>query len=386
MAADKTSKKEKYSAKKFGIEISVLPDNIRRQAEGVDKQTAGAITREYESVLDYYAIYYTLKFERQLSNHEISRKLNKHHAEINHTYESLHWDYGGYIDDFESCENERELAQAELQDRYKKGMEEIRHLDISKHPKLIEMLNNTEIEKFVNKKIIGGKYGNNFVDCSDFIKQMYYFYCVEDMSFKKFCQMFGFNNSTCQGWLHNNLGIRRTQMEGQKAKAKDNPQNYDRSGREGRKTTLDSQHKHHNGASAVENELRGYIVDIISDVFQKDVYDVVVGCNSRSNLQTKEIDIPIWIQRINNERLYKFVFEYNGNHDDNPDKVIEAIKRGWIYTSLRGEPRHSSNPKHLRKIAKDICDDLFIIITNIGLGLPSIEGNMNILKIKYFTN
>jgi len=78
-------------------------------------------------------------------------------------------------------------------------------------------------------------------------------------------------------------------------------------------------------------------------------------------LNSREVDIPIFIYDRNNPKLFKFVIEYNGERDHTPEKDESkkkiAAEREWIYIPLieKNNCRFSNNPKLIEKAVRELC-------------------------------
>ena len=352
----KNAKRKKYKASDYGLSFEELPKEIKEQVRNISKTRAGQIRKYYETPADYYTIYFGLKFIKNLSNSEIAKKLGKTHDDINHTYEGLNWEY-----DSDYKVNQRKYKQhyLELQERLRKGKIKAKRLSLSRHPKLKELLENPKIVNKVRKIIKSGTCGSHFIDYKDFLRQLYYFYCVERISPKDMCKMWGWSKGTMQDWV-GSFGIRRTLQQGVDAKMMNGTQCYHATFVEGRNTRRRSQLKHGNTtASANENSFRNALADNIYKHFSKDKYDIGVCCNAIGILGAKEIDIPIFIYDREIDKLHRVAIEYNGpTHQDDSAKKRQARKRGWKYKGIVDKSEYASDANALIREANRICKKL----------------------------
>lgn len=357
---ERNSEKKKYKALNYMLDLSTFPDEIKKEinneVKNLSKTRIGQICKNYDTPEDYFTILYGLRFVLKRSNNEISEILNISHDKINHTLESLNIEYH---DDYETNKRMFNEHYSKLQERRKNGIEKINQLDISQHPKLIEILESPEKTKIAKKIVKSGTCGDTFVDYRDFIKQLYYFYVIEVISPKDMCKMFNWYSGTMQIWLKK-MGIRRSPKEGMWAKIKNKSQNYQKTYAEGLKTTIKSQINSNNPKSSKnENAFRNYLALDIMNHFDNTIYDVGVCCKNVGILGSKEIDIPIFIYNKKLNCLHRFAVEYNGpRHIDDSEKIHLADESGWEYIPIIDKPENSRDKETINERARLFGEEL----------------------------
>ncbi|MCL1806777.1 MAG: hypothetical protein FWG31_03640 [Oscillospiraceae bacterium] len=348
--------KGKIKASDFGFDISILPEELVAYADNISKTRKGQICKEFASPHDHVALFYGLRFQEQLSNTEIARLLNKGHSRINHVMEIYGWEFS-----FDYNKNKKlyEEECSRLERLRQEGFEQIKSLDVSQYPQLLEILNDPAKVKMVKKIVKSGTCGPTFTDHEDLITQLYFFYVIREMPRKHLFRMFGWYN-TAQGWLKA-LGLRRNPIDGARVKKDNRVQDYAASFMEGNMTRLESQRKNGNVLSSKnENYFRNFVANEIYNHFNKNVYDIGVCCKSVM-FNAKEIDVPVLIFNVNTERLHRFAAEYNGPHhteDGDSEKIRYIEQRGWIYIPVKDEQAYSEKETSLRQRSRSFCKDL----------------------------
>jgi len=225
-----------------------------------------------------------------------------------------------------------------LQHRQNKISEGLRLREIGKkinvddYPELSEIIKNAKRYKnYVNFK--------GFSSEEEYLKVLAYYHNIVGLGSIQMVSIMGDNCGKIRQRLET-FNLNLSHDEGIAAKKRRGSQNYTKSILNRKLTTIKSQRENFNTASKNENYARNFfaIIAYQSGYFDREQYDVIIGCSNTGILGLLEIDIPIIVINLKTQVCYKFAVEHNGiiYHTDEKDKEKEtkAKERGWIYMPI----------------------------------------------------
>lgn len=346
---------KKYSISDFNIDISKIPPEIEAISSSFTRGRKNKLEKKYASAFDFLAILYHLRFEEKLEKSEIAEKLNSRVVPIhNHLY-NFSWHYSP---DYE----ENKLLSKKVLESNKGILADAKNnsnlLDIDNSEKLKEAIENA---KNIQKK----SYLNlGFKSSEEYARVFYYLYVEKHLSAKDIMPIFGLT----YGAIHlrlKTLGINWNYEEGIKAKKNRKSQDYGKSFLAGQRTRT----KHHSSTST-KNEYRARvrISQFIDECLNDSKYEIIVGLTNTAILGGYEIDIPVIIYNRENNQIYRFAIEYNGDyyHSEERDtaKKILATQKNWHYLAIieSSKNQYSNNLGLLDKRVREICEEIKNIV------------------------
>lgn len=350
---------KKISINDFNIDISKIPPEIEVLSNSFTKARKSKLEKKYASTFDFLAILYYLRFEKKLEISDIAEKLGSKVVPIhNHLY-NLSWHYSQSFEENKlisrkvSGTKENILADA-------KNNSILLNSDIS--PKLKEVIENVQN---IQKK----SYLNLGFKSSEEYARVFYYLCVEKhLSARDIMSLFDFTYGTVHLRLKN-LGLNLSHEEGIEAKKNRKSQDYGKSFRSGQRTRT----KHHSSTSTKnEDRTRIRISQFIDECLNDSKYETIVGLSNTAILGGREIDIPVVIYNRENNRIYRFAVEYNGDYyhseERDTDKKMLAKQKSWHYLAIveSSSSQYSNDLGILDKRVHEICEEIKSIVIAQG--------------------
>ena len=346
--------KKRKSMKDFDISIDEIPINIRILVSGLSDKKKGSVQDYFSSASDYVFIFYYFRFVKKMSATQIAVKLKMEKPNVyNHLYD-FGWDYSTDYD-----ENEKRRIQHENQIKSKLTISNVKYseLDINKHPILEKALRDTDFK--ANRNMLKQ---TNTKTSSEYIKVLYYLRFVLKTPTKDLSKIMNIT-LTATIFRLNRLGFNLSHEEGIKLKVENKSQDYGQTHREGKRTRTLQQIEKGGTGSINEYKAREYLMSEIYNYFSPKQYEIIVGVNNTGILDSLEIDIPIVIFDLFNQKTYIFCVEYNSySHTPERDNVKkdQATQKGWHYISIE-EPTdgsYNSYPSLIKYHIKKICEEV----------------------------
>jgi len=340
--------KKIISMEDFNITSADIDIDLSSKYNWFSKKQKVSFEREFKTLYDFVNILYYMRFIKKLEIREIANLLNKDVPNMHGHFYNLRWNYStDYYENVSLFEAEKERLNSIKIEVDKEVKNIIDKKDFSKVKHLVE------ISKTLNKYSYKG-YGFNTP--LEYVLTCYYLTTIKRLSTIEISIILDTPLNTVQNKLER-LQLNYSLDEAMKIKKKNNRQDYDKTRKNTTKTRIKDYYENGLTGSKNENTARLIFENILSDYFDKERYDLVVGVNTRNIISPKEVDIPIIIYDNQMNKIYRFAIEYNGKHVHEIERDLEKLylleKRKWIYFDM-DEPSMNNHEK-IDALVKDTC-------------------------------
>jgi len=353
MDETRRSIKEKKGIENFGIAKDEIPSFIDDIVQKISNPRRVQIEKKFKSINEFVAILYHFRFVEKLEKSEIANAIG---MQVNPFHIHLYNFGWHYSNDYTKNKTLYDREISELLNVLSIAKSNAMKLDILKHPMLGETL-------FQKKNKIRNYLEKHFTSPEEYIKTMYHLVYIDCLTTVQIVILFNIPYHTIQLRLKT-LGYKLNIKEAMQRKKDKKRQDYEKSLRSGKITRLNSRYETLSDSTKTETYARELLDKYAYDYFDSGIYDVLVGVNSIGLLNTKEVDIPVIIHDLVNDKFHKIVIEYNGDpyHDKirDQEKINLAKVRGWFYISIiEGKNGYSSNnTKVIKRQVRQVCMEL----------------------------
>lgn len=328
------------------------------------------ILKDFESIEDYIYILYWLKFEKKLNYSEIGKILNPESK----SKEPHHIAYTRYCDvrlNYSTNFQETEKYFFDELDKLKKVKEQsyivkfdelgLNESQVNEYNELLEK----NITLYKKSKRRHSKIRDfNYKDLEHYFTSFYYMYKVVKLSSIQIAKVF----NTSVGAISNRLeelGLTNDIKTAQEIAVEFNRRNYKNTISTGRKTLNKSLIEKGEFGSTLENVIRNNFLLYLVEYINSERYEIIVGINNRSIIQPKEVDIPVVIIDLMDEKIFKFAIEINGQyfHEVNTkemDKRKMLTDKNWEYfdiwqfSSTKTQKEYGKIDEQIKRICNSI--------------------------------
>jgi len=341
----------------LGINTSEIKHDLSKYYDMFSSMQKDRILQSFESLEDYVNVLYWLRFVKKYDYNEMNKITGFKQFYVKYYF--LGWHYSNSFEENEILRN-NEISKLES---IKQKAFTIRDIDINQDISEYYKLS-THMREYIYKRF-------GFKSSKQYIRAMYYLVKIEKLSSIELSYMFNTAVKTIQNRLAS-LNLNRDLAEAQQIAVQQGRRDYDKVFRTGRTTTQKRFLSDSLFGSNLENSARALFELILPEYIDTNIFDIVVGINTRSIVIPYEIDIPIMVININSNKVHKFAIEFNGDHahkgtNSRDNKKIELINnRGWKYLSVwqyhstKIQKDHGSIEEQIRNICviiSDLVDD-----------------------------
>ena len=364
-----------FNMKDFEIDRNIIKADLTIYLDFAEKsltsRSRNRILTKFMTIEDYVYILYYLKFEKKLSYEEIGKKLSPESKNFHNNAYMKYLNLGlNYNSNYDETKEKFIIEQKSLA-KVKENSFAISMNDFNLTQPQIEEYN-TLFENFKKRYFEEHKvrfkteiYKRRGYSClEDYFKAFYYFYRVRQLSSFQIGKMLDISASMISNNLRT-MGLEVDLKTAQNNAVKHNRRNYKNTLLTGRDTMTGYLIKGACFGSIVENSIRNKFATYLSKYIGTSKYEVIIGINNRTIIQPKEIDVPIIIINLLNQRIERYAIEVNGDiyHKDKDKEQIkiDLLKnKTWIYYAIwfaNGVKRQKAYGTIDRQI-NDICIDI----------------------------
>jgi hypothetical protein len=368
----------RFEASKFKVDKEKINVDLTKYIDLINNtfsvRVKNSINTQFKSIEDYVYILYWLRFEKQLGYSEIGKMLNpnckNYHSNAYSHYLSLGLNYSINYSETESVFIEEQEKLKKLKEMSYNITVQDFNLTDSQYKEYYTLLENTKkLTSETPMKFLPNqykKYGYNTLD--DYFKALYFYVRICNLSTSQIHRILGITMGRIQEILRD-MGLSVDIATSMKNAVKYNRRNYKNTLLTGRKTMSKYVIEKASYGSNIENAVRNEFVSYIAGIIGTERYEVIVGINNRIIIPPREIDIPVIVIDSQEDKIYKFAIEMNGDfaHIDNKkdlDKMDTLTMKGWKCYSIWQLNSTSKQKKYgtIKQQVFDICNDIKSVI------------------------